>query len=390
MELITSQDWATIYLGLIFLITGAHMVVLYLLNSGGNPIPGLGLYTVYLMAALLGWLSYALKQIVDIPMPVDVPSVAAILTSYILVLAAGARAGSTRGRTLLGLLCAAACFSVFFLSAERMFVVQYLAAGLFFTCTGILALRRAFQRNNVGDAITGVGALLMTLGVPVAFYQALVANNEASATTAAFVAYSWAYVLVIIGFLASVVIEYQQNLDQLNTKDPMTRLLNRRGLESALHTPLAQAARLRLPTSAIMIDIDSFQEINDNFGHDSGDQVILQVASFLQQMSRGSDVVARTDGEEFLLVLPHTDLEGARTIAERIRIAIAEQPLPVDGQRIPVTVSMGVASIIGEESLDKLSQDADRALQLARRGGGNRVASVESKPVHLSTVNLES
>ncbi|GAB5450326.1 MAG: hypothetical protein Hals2KO_06540 [Halioglobus sp.] len=390
MELITAQDWATIYLGLMLLITGAHMVVLYLLNSSGKPIPGLGLYTVYIMAALLGWLSYALKQIVDIPMPVDVPSVASILTSYILVLAAGARAGSTRGRTVLGLLCAAACFSVFFLSAERMFVVQHLAAGLFFTCTGFLALRRAFQRNNVGDAITGVGALLMTIGVPVAFYQALVASDEGSAATAAFVAYSWAYVLVIIGFLASVVIEYQQSLDQLNTKDPMTRLLNRRGLESALHTPLAQAARLRLPTSAIMIDIDSFQEINDNFGHDSGDQVILQVASFLQQMSRGSDVVARTDGEEFLLVLPHTDLEGARTIAERIRIAIAEQPLPVDGQPIPVTVSMGVASIIGEESLDKLSQDADRALQLARRGGGNRVASVESKPVHLSTVNIEN
>jgi diguanylate cyclase (GGDEF)-like protein len=180
-------------------------------------------------------------------------------------------------------------------------------------------------------------------------------------------------------------VEYQQHLSQMATQDPLTRLLNRRGLESALHITLAHSARQQLPTSAIMVDIDRCKEINDNFGPEAGDQVIRRVAEYLQRMSRASDVVARTGGEEFLLVLPHTTLDAARTLAERMRVAVAEHPLVIEGQRIPVTASLGVASMVGSDDLDKLSQDADRALHLAKRGGANRVASVENRPIHLST-----
>ena len=116
-----------------------------------------------------------------------------------------------------------------------------------------------------------------------------------------------------------------------------------------------------------MVDIDHFKEVNDNFGHEAGDQVIRQVAQILQRMSRASDVVARTGGEEFLLVLPDTELDGARILAERIRADISERPLVVNQQRIPVTVSLGVAGSIGEVDLDELSQEADRAMYLAKR-----------------------
>ena len=102
-------------------------------------------------------------------------------------------------------------------------------------------------------------------------------------------------------------------------------------------------------------------------------------------MSRASDVVARTGGDEFLLILPHTDLDGARVLAERLRQDIADRPLVVNQQRIPVTVSVGVAGAVGETDLDKLSHEANRAMLLAKRGGRNRVASVDSKPILLST-----
>jgi diguanylate cyclase (GGDEF)-like protein len=102
-------------------------------------------------------------------------------------------------------------------------------------------------------------------------------------------------------------------------------------------------------------------------------------------LSRSSDVVARTGGEEFLLILPETELEAARVLAERIREAIGKRPLLVDSQRIAVTVSLGVACTVGDANLDDLSQEADRAMYLAKRGGRNRVASVEHKPVHLTT-----
>jgi diguanylate cyclase (GGDEF)-like protein len=385
MEQITPQNWAIIHIGLIFMITCANMVVVYALSDASNPTPGLGLYTVYFMAALLGWIAHTLKQVADIPMPVDVPSVAAVLNGYILYLAVGQRAGITAGRYILGLVCLGVCLSLLFLREERLFSIQNATAALFFTASGALAATRAWRRKNVGDGLTAFATLLMAIGVPLALYQLVARENPQLAHTIAFGAHSSAYILVAIGFLASVVVEYQQHLSHLATEDPLTRLLNRRGLEKALQVPLAHAARQQLPTSAIMLDIDRFKEVNDNFGHDVGDKVIRRVAEHLQHMSRASDVVARTGGEEFLLILPQTTLDAARTLAERIRRAIAEQPLIVDRQEVPVTVSLGVATMMGGIDVDKLSQDADRAMYLAKRGGCNRVASVESTPIHLST-----
>ena len=384
MEQIEAQHWAVMHLGLIFMITCAQMLVVYALSDSSNPTPGLGLYTVYFMAALLGWIAYTLQLEAEVPMAIDIPSVASILNSYILFLAAGQRANIDTGRILLGVICLFACLSVFFLAARPMFFVQTATAGLFFAGTGLLCGWRSWNKSNVGDALTAAAALMMVIGIPIALYQWLALDNYQQAQIVAFGVYSSAYVLVVMGFLASVVIEYQQHLSHLATVDPLTRLLNRRGLENALHITLAHAARHQLSTSAIMVDIDHFKEVNDNFGHEAGDQVIRQVAQYLQRVSRVSDVVARTGGEEYLLILPHTDLDSARLLAERIREQIAERPLVVNQQRIPVTVSLGVSGAVGETDLDYLSQEADRAMYLAKRGGRNRVASVESNPIHLS------
>ena len=385
MEQILPENWAFMHFGLIFSITCAQMLVVYVLSDSSNPPAGLGLYTVYFMAALLGWIALTLQQGANTPMGVDVPSVAAILNSYILFLAAGQRAAITRGRYTLGAICLIACLCVFFLQPQRMFMVQTSAAALFFGGAGLLCFWRAWRQRNIGDAIIACAALTMVVGIPIAIYQLLGPANFAKAQAIAFGVHSCAYALVAIGFLASVLIEYQQHLSHLATEDPLTRLLNRRGLNDALHISLAHASRQGLATSAIMVDIDHFKRVNDSFGHEIGDQVIRLVAEFLQRLSRASDVVARTGGEEYLLILPHTSLDAARTLAERIRLAIGERPLVVDHHRIPVTVSLGVASCKGEVDLDELSQEADRAMYLAKRGGRNRVASVENKPVHLST-----
>ena len=384
MQQVVPENWAFIYIGLIFSITCAQMLVVYVLSDSSNPPAGLGLYTVYFMAALLGWIAFSIQQGTS-TMGVDVPSVASILNSYILFMAAGQRAGIVRGRLPLGLVCLVACLSVFFLPPQQMFVVQIAAAALFFFGTGLLCARRSWQQNNIGDAIIAYAALTMVVGIPIALYQALVANQYPLANAIAFGVHSSAFALVAVGFLASVLIEYQQHLSHLATEDPLTRLLNRRGLEDALYISMAHAYRKGLPTSAIMVDIDHFKKVNDSFGHEIGDHVIQQVAIVLQRMSRASDVVARTGGEEYLLILPDTSLENARNLAERIRVAIGERPLLIDSQRIPVTVSLGVACMLGQADLDRLSQEADRAMYQAKQGGRNRVASVENKPVHLST-----
>jgi len=385
MQEIHSENWVVMYFGLIFLITGAQILVVYVLSGAGNPTPGLGLYAVYFMAALLGWIAFALQHGSGVPMALDIPSVASILNSYILFMAAGQRAEFMRGRYVLGLICLFACLSVFFLGPREVFGVQAVTATFFFAATGLLCAWRSWKKGNVGDAITAAAALLMLIGMPIALYCWLALGNYAQGQVVAFGVYSAAYTLVALGFLASVLIEYQQNLSHLATEDPLTQLLNRRGLEHAMNVTLAQATRQQLPTAAIMVDIDHCKEVNSNFGNDAGDQVIRQVAQYLQRVSRASDVVARTGGDEYLLILANTDLDGARILAERIRVDIAERPLLVNQQRIPITVSLGVAGAFGNADLDRLSQEADRAMYLAKRGGGNRVASVENKPIHLQT-----
>jgi diguanylate cyclase (GGDEF)-like protein len=390
MEQIHPENWIVMYFGLIFLITCAQMLVVYVLSDAGNASPGLSLYAVYFMAALLGWIAFALQQASAIPMVVDIPSVASILNSYILFMAAGQRAGITRGRVVLGIICLIACLSVFFLRPREMFGVQAVSAAFFFLCTGMLCAWRCWKKSNVGDGIIAAAALMMVLGVSTALFQWLIKGDFALAQAVTFGVYSSAYTLVVLGFMASILIEYQQSLSHLATEDPLTQLLNRRGLENALHLTLAEAARGQLPTAAVIAGIDHFKEINGNFGSDGGDQVIRLVAQCLQRVTRGSDVVARTGGDEFLMILPHTELDGARILAERLRLDIAEHPLVVNQQRIPVTVSVGVASCSGETDLDKLSQEASRAMQLAKRGGRNRIASVDSKPILLSTQRSEA
>ncbi|MFT4518195.1 MAG: diguanylate cyclase (GGDEF)-like protein [Halioglobus sp.] len=390
MEQIDPQSWALMHFGLIFTIACTQMVVVYALTGANNPTPGLGLYTVYFMAALLGWIAYTLRESADIPMLVDVPSVTAILNGYILYLAAGQRTDSQFARMPLGVICLLACLSVFFLSAERMFVVQNAAVLLFFSGFALLCARRAWRKSNVGDAIAATAGLLVIVGNPIALYLWLVTADYPLAHAIVFGVHTAAFTLVAMGFLASVLIEYQHDLSHMATEDPLTRLLNRRGLENALQVTMAQSARQQAPTAAIVVDIDHFREVNANFGAETGDGVILQIAQYLQRLSRTSDVVARIGGEEFLLILPNTELDEARSLAERIRNAIAERPLLVNGQRIAVTVSLGLAGTVGDMDLDRLSGEAERAMNLAKQGGRNRIASVESKPIHLSTTARET
>ena len=389
MEPLFPEGWASIHFGLILSITVAQMLVVYVLSDASDPPAGLGMYTVYFMASLLAWVAYTLQQGSSTPMELDVPSVAAIISSYILFLAAGQRVGVGEGRLLLGILCLLASLSAFFVPQGRMFLIQGAAMSLFFAGTGLLSGWRAWRRRNVGDAVIVVASLVQVTGAASAAVRYLAHGELGPAQTVILATYGTAHALVLIGFLASVLIEYQQQLSHLATEDPLTRLLNLRGLEDALRVSLASASRRDTPTAAITVDIDHFKQVNDSFGHELGDRVLQRVARILQQQSRGSDVLARTGGEEFLLVLPETELADARAVAERIRATIGERPLQVDEQDIPLTVSLGVACDRGEIDLDDLCRQADRAIYMAKRGGHNRVASVERNPVHLSTSGSE-
>ncbi len=389
MEHVNADSWAALHFGLIFLITVTQMLIVYALADASIPVRGLGLYTVYFMAALLGWAAFSLQQLAEIPMVVDVPSVSAMLNGYLLFLAAGQRAEITRGRVALGLCCLGAILSVFFVTPTQIFTLQCAASAFFFTAAGIVCAQRAWRRRNLGDALSVAGPLAMLIGMGYVLFLWSSGASQARLQMLALGVQSCAFVLVAFGFLASVLVEYQQRLSHLATQDSLTRLLNRRGLEGALRVSMAQAARQQSNTSAILVDIDGFREINENFGHEFGDQVIRNLALVLQNSIRTSDVLARTGGQQFLIILPETNMDAARGLAERVRLAISEEPYDALNREISITASLGIAGVTGNIDLDKLEQEAQRALRLAKRGG-NRIASVESKPIHLSTSKSNS
>jgi len=176
---------------------------------------------------------------------------------------------------------------------------------------------------------------------------------------------------------AAIVVQNSRLYEQvqtLATTDELTRLPNRRALFEKGGYELMRAQRFNHPLSVVMLDIDHFKKVNDQFGHAAGDLVLRQIAESFQGSLRTIDLPARYGGEEFVVLLPETSELLAAQIAERLRSQIANLPISISGERLRVTVSLGVASSV-QENLDfsRLISCADQALYQSKRDGRNRV-----------------
>jgi two-component system cell cycle response regulator len=162
---------------------------------------------------------------------------------------------------------------------------------------------------------------------------------------------------------------------ELALVDPLTRLNNRRYLESQLASLVEAAKRERKPLAMMVFDIDHFKKVNDTYGHDAGDDVLKAFADRLRAIVRGGDVLCRMGGEEFLILMPNVDSSLATRIAERARKAIEETPFPVrnGADLIAVTTSIGVAERRDGVDPAEIYHRADKALYQAKSDGRNRV-----------------
>jgi diguanylate cyclase (GGDEF)-like protein len=166
--------------------------------------------------------------------------------------------------------------------------------------------------------------------------------------------------------------------------DGLTGLANRRQCEETLEDELARVERFGGPLAVVVADLDWFKDINDRHGHPAGDTVLREFAVLLEETVRDVDLAGRWGGEEFVLVLPGTDLTGGAQLAERIRSALAGRTvLAVDGSPIPVTASFGVAAIPPAKTASELFAAADTAMYQAKRAGKNRVETAR-EPVSQS------
>jgi diguanylate cyclase len=173
---------------------------------------------------------------------------------------------------------------------------------------------------------------------------------------------------------------YEQKLMELNIRDGLTGIYNRRYFDSQLSAECERHRRYGRELSLIIMDIDFFKSINDTHGHQCGDQVLKTVAGGIASSIRKSDCMARYGGEEFACLLPETGLKNALLVAENFRKHVEETAIIHQGADIRVTVSLGVSGYAPGDSSETLLERADRALYQAKRTGRNKVVGQEELP----------
>ncbi|WP_293005105.1 GGDEF domain-containing protein [Nitrosomonas sp.] len=164
-----------------------------------------------------------------------------------------------------------------------------------------------------------------------------------------------------------------EQLRGLVQTDQMTGAFNRRGLDEIFKREAARADRNAQSLGVVLIDLDNFKKINDNFGHQYGDSVLINLVTVAKETLRPSDIVARFGGEEFVILLPEVELEDALTIIQRLQNNLGKNfSLQIDNQSMPVTFSAGVALRSFGEHQNSVISRADKALYQAKRAGKNR------------------
>ncbi len=184
--------------------------------------------------------------------------------------------------------------------------------------------------------------------------------------------------IVLANIVLSIIVDLHRRLLDQAIVDPLTGAFNRRHMERCVSDAIERLRRNSAPTSLLLIDVDRFKSINDQFGHAKGDSVLKGIVSLIEKRSRKLDLLFRIGGEEFMLLLPDTQEAAAAVVAEELRASTAESRLLEDWQ---VTLSIGVAELRPGESPDSWMKHADDALYAAKKGGRNRVVCA-GQPAH--------
>lgn len=171
--------------------------------------------------------------------------------------------------------------------------------------------------------------------------------------------------------------QQRTNLEKETFLDPLTRIPNRRAYDLRIKEELQRYHRYRQSFSLLLFDVDHFKKVNDSFGHWAGDKCLREAIKRIKPVMRDSDFLARYGGEEFVIILPGTDRESARAVAERLRVMIEKTHFMFQGQEIPLTISIGVTETESSDTNQQvLFSRVDAAMYQAKRSGRNQVVMV--------------
>lgn len=257
------------------------------------------------------------------------------------------------------------------------------SSGFHIYALGLIPLAMTFDRWPLSARISLSGILIANyLGLAVsghlvfARHQGIVVDllryGNFSVGALVLAALSYYYVRAV-GIAEEALLHQNRSLDSLSRTDQLTGLPNRRHALEWLTHEEARSQRYQTTAAIGIADLDHFKEINDRFGHDAGDAVLATVAGAITQAVRKQDVSTRWGGEEFLVLLPDTDLQGGIVAMEKVREAVANCSVPWDGAELQVTVTVGVSVLSKTVGIDESIRLADRALFEGKTSGRDRV-----------------
>lgn len=169
-----------------------------------------------------------------------------------------------------------------------------------------------------------------------------------------------------IGFMMMVSHRLQSDLNELATMDSLTHIANRRAMIALLEAEYSRLARSHVEFSVLLVDVDHFKKVNDQFGHEAGDRILHDVAQLLKSALRKQDEISRWGGEEFLILLPASDLRDASNIGERLRMLVEQARFEIAGDEIYLTISVGVGNSTSSKDVDRIYKSSDIALYKAK------------------------
>jgi len=251
----------------------------------------------------------------------------------------------------------------------------------------VIALPYLIANSSANFALRGMKQVvqgLVLVFVPALLIGILRGNEVILKTDVTELIAPFLYLTVVthyMGYLAYIrgisLIRRKKKAEEIAQIDFLTGLNNRRSMFEKIKINDTNSKPTDPDTTLIMVDLDHFKQVNDTHGHDHGDAVLVQVSEIIKDSLRGTDIVARWGGEEFLVLLPKTNIERGTTVAETIRKNIAEHSINYDGVEHKVTSTLGIASYNTHSNFEETIQRADKALYEGKDQGRNRVVTID-------------
>ncbi|MFZ5862646.1 MAG: diguanylate cyclase [Nitrospirota bacterium] len=268
------------------------------------------------------------------------------------------------------------------LAAVRYRVTPEIRAAWDFKGQGVLVSNDPQSDPRIIHELTRAFGFYNMAAVPL-YFQGRVSGLIVAANKPKWVTHEDGRLLSVLANHAAMAIAnlgFYQEIQQLAIRDGLTGLHNYRYFRQQLARSVQHARRYESPVSLLMIDLDNFKRYNDTYGHLKGDQILREIAALLLAYTRSADLVARYGGEEFVILLPEIDQRQAHNVGEKIRQVVEAHPFTLTAGELPqsLTISIGIASSLGEWSAETLIQTADDALYRAKASGKNRVVTSDA------------